>query len=331
MNQKKQDLQSNLLADRMEEFFISLKPYLKWFAAALVVLVAVGIAYGLRQQTAEKLAAESWTEFYFASGRPDQLDAITQTYPGTQGALWAMQTGSDSLMARALSSVYLDRNLSDELFSQASKGYQEVLAQTTDPLLTSRATLGLAQALDSQGKSAEALVQYKRLLETKGAYEGLVEDVTRRIEFIESEDGKSFFTWFQANRPAAPTPVNVPGNLNSLPGMPDLQFTMPGNTTPGNTTPLSEMSFAPAPAVKAPATDASTEQSPVEKPAVEKPSVEKPATEMPAASESAIPSPTSDQPSFTVPPETPEIKIPSESSSLQSPPAASPAAPESGS
>jgi len=326
MNQKKQDLQSNLLADRTEEFFISLKPYLKWFAAALVVLVAAGIAYGLRQQTAEKIAAESWTEFYFAGGRPDQLDAITQTYPGTQGALWAQQTGSDSLMARALSSVYLDRNLSDELFSQASKGYQEVLAQTTDPLLTSRATLGLAQALDSQGKSAEALVQYKRLLETKGAYEGLVEDVTRRIEFIESEDGKSFFTWFQANRPAAPTPVNMPGNLNSLPGMPDLQFTTPGNTTPGNTTPLSEMSFKPAPAVTAPAPDAAVEQAPVEKPAVEKP-----ATEMPAASESTIPTPSSDQPSFSVPTETPEIKIPSESSSLQSPPAASPAAPESGS
>ena len=326
MNQKKQDLQSNLLADRTEEFFISLKPYLKWFAAALVVLVAAAIAYGLRQQTAEKIAAESWTEFYFAGGRPDQLDAIAQTYPGTQGALWAQQTGSDSLMARALTSVYLDRNLSDELFSQASKGYQEVLAQTTDPLLTSRATLGLAQALDSQGKSAEALVQYKRLLETKGVYEGLVEDVTRRIEFIESEDGKSFFTWFQANRPAAPTPVNVPGNLNSLPGMPDLQFTTPGNTTPGNTTPLSQMSFKPAPAVTTPATDAAAEQAPVEKPAVEKP-----ATEMPAASDSATSTPASDQPSFTVPPETPEIKIPSESSSLQSPPAASPAAPESGS
>ena len=327
MNQKKQDLQSNLLADRTEEFFISLKPYLKWFAAALVVLVAAGIAYGLRQQTAEKIAAESWTEFYFAGGRPDQLDAIAQTYPGTQGALWAQQTGSDSLMARALTSVYLDRNLSDELFSQASKGYQEVLAQTTDPLLTSRATLGLAQALDSQGKSAEALVQYKRLLETKGVYEGLVEDVTRRIEFIESEDGKSFFTWFQANRPAAPTPVNVPGNLNSLPGMPDLQFTTPGNTTTGNTTPLSQMSFEPAPAVTAPATDAAAEQASVEKPAVEKP-----ATEMRAASDSATSTPASDQPSFTVPPETPEIKIPSESSSIQPPPpAASPAAPESGS
>ncbi len=325
MNQKKQELQSNLLADRIEEFFISLKPYLKWFAAAIVVLVVAGIAFGLRKQTADKIAADSWTEFYFAGGRPDQLDAIAQTYPGTQGALWAQQTGSDSLMARALSSVYLDRNLSDELFTQAAKGYQEVLAQTTDPLLTSRATLGLAQALDSQGKSAEALVQYKRLLSTPGVYEGLVEDVKRRIEFIESEDGKAFFTWFQANRPAAPTPVNVPGNLKNLPGMPDLQF-----TTPGNTTPLSEMTFQPAPSGTAsPATDAASGQ-PSEKPMTpETPAATAPTTESTS--------------SFTLPPETPKAEVTPESTSIQTPPpspstnppasspATSPAAPESGS
>ncbi|MCY2975393.1 MAG: hypothetical protein NTW52_12085 [Planctomycetota bacterium] len=330
MNQKKQELQSNLLADRMEEFFISLKPYLKWFAAAIVVLVVAGIAFGLRKQTADKIAADSWTEFYFAGGRPDQLDAIAQTYPGTQGALWAQQTGSDSLMARALSSVYLDRNLSDELFTQASKGYQEVLAQTTDPLLTSRATLGLAQALDSQGKSAEALVQYKRLLTTPGVYEGLVEEAKRRIEFIESEDGKAFFTWFQSNRPAAPTPVNVPGNLKNLPGMPDLQF-----TTPGNTTPLSEMTFQPAPSATAlPGTDAPADQA-SEKPA----SSEKSATAPEAAT------PTTDTPSsFSVPSDTPKPQVTTESSPIQSPPtetpstspatsppATSPTAPESGS
>jgi hypothetical protein len=327
MNQKKQELQSNLLADRMEEFFISLKPYVKWFAAAIVVLVVAGIAFGLRKQTADKIAADSWTEFYFAGGRPDQLDAIAETYPGTQGALWAQQTSSDSLMARALTSVYLDRNLSDELFTQAAKGYQEVLAQTTDPLLTSRATLGLAQALDSQGKSAEALVQYKRLLTTPGVYEGLVEDVTRRIEFIESEDGKAFFSWFQTNRPAAPTPVNVPGNLNNLPGMPDLQFTTPSNTTPSNTTPLSEMTFQPAPAVQA---------------------TEKPATsEAPATAPAATTPKTDTSSSFSVPPETPKAGVTSESSPIQPPPteppsttpatnpaptpSTSPAAPESGS
>jgi hypothetical protein len=324
MNQKKQELQSNLLADRMEEFFISLKPYLKWFAAAIVVLVVAGIAFGLRKQTADKIAADSWTEFYFAGGRPDQLDAIAQTYPGTQGALWAQQTGSDSLMARALTSVYLDRNLSDELFTQAAKGYQEVLAQTTDPLLTSRATLGLAQALDSQGKSAEALVQYKRLLTTPGVYEGLVEDVKRRIEFIESEDGKAFFTWFQANRPAAPTPVNVPGNLKNLPGMPDLQF-----TTPGNSTPLSEMTFQPAPAAtEAPVTNAPADQ------ASDKPSTA-PETTTPTTDTSS---------SFSVPSDTPKADVKTESSPIiQSPPtetpstspatspSTSPAAPESGS
>jgi hypothetical protein len=304
MNQKKQELQSNLLADRLEEFFISLKPYVKWFAAALVVFIAVGIAFGLRQQTAEKIAAESWTEFYFAGGRPDQLDAIAETFPGTQGALWATQTSSDSLMARALSSVYLDRNLSDELFAQAAKGYQEVLAQTTDPLLTSRATLGLAQALDSQGKSAEALVQYKSLLTTKGVYEGLAEDVKRRIEFIESEDGKSFFTWFQANRPAAPTPVNVPGNLNSLPGMPDLQF-----TTPGSSTPLSEMTFQPATSPTAP----------------EKP--EAPAAPPESSSFTTPPDAKADAPA-----DAPEAKPTPETSTIQTPPAASStAAPESGS
>jgi len=296
MNQKKQELQSNLLADRMEEFFIGMKPYFKWFAAALVVLIAIGIAYGLRQQTAEKIAADSWSDFYFAAGRRDQLDTIYQTYPGTKGALWAKQTESDSLMARGLTSVYLDRDLSDELFSQAAKGYEEILNQTSDALLSSRATFGLAQSLDAQGKSAEALTQYKRILSIAGVYDGLAEDVKRRIEFIESSDGKSFFTWYQDNRPTAPTPVDVPGNLNSLPGMPDLEFIVP--------------KVEPAEAVKSevltPPSEASVAPSDI--------------------------SPSTEQSSFSVPVEgAAETKVPTEPSSIQSPPTPEADATESGS
>jgi len=316
MNQKNQELKSNLLADRLEEFFIGLKPYLKWIAAALVVLIAVSIAFGLRQQTAEKLAAESWSDFYFAAGRSDQLDTIYQTYPGTKGALWARQIESDSLMGRALTSVYLDRDLSDELFTQAAKGYQDILKQTSDPLLTSRATLGLAQSLDGQGKSAEALTQYKQLLTIKGIHEGLTEDIQRRVEFIESNEGKTFFTWYKDNRPTAPTPVNLPGNINQLPGMPDLQFTTPAMENTQFEAPKSNASETPA----AETTGSMENAAPSNEPSVGSPT-EPSSFSLPAE----VAEPTSAAPADTPPADTP----PAETAPLQTPPPI--AAPESGS
>lgn len=252
-SERRQDLQSNLLADRLEESILSIKPYLKWILAAIAALIIGSIVYGVWQSMSEKRQAEAWSELYFSSGRPDKLPTVYEDFPQTPAGLWARQTEADSLMARGLEAVYLDRDLSDELFSQAEEGYRAVLKKAQEPMLISRATLGLAQALDSEGKADEAVKEYKKLVSMKAIHRELAEDVERRVAFIQSSEGKEFFEWYATNRPTAPKPVDIPGNLNQLPGLPDLKFTPPAGSSPAgsSTAPAADdaatLKFAPVP------------------------------------------------------------------------------------
>ncbi len=59
-------------------------------------------------------------------------------------------------------------------------------------MLLCRATLGLAQALESKGKADEAIREYKKVLQMKAVYQELTEDVERRIRFIRATKGRTF-------------------------------------------------------------------------------------------------------------------------------------------
>ena len=111
-----------------------------------------------------------------------------------------------------------------------------------------------------------------------------------RIEWLASDDAKSFYGWFSKFKPEPKPQLNLPSDLNSLPGLPDMKmpelppFTPPATTPPATTPPAAPASDTPAatpPAAETPAAPAAETPAapPTETPAAETPA---PAAEAPA-------------------------------------------------
>jgi hypothetical protein len=296
------ELKSNLLADRLEEIVLAIKPHLKLIGFGIAAIGVASVVYGLMHTRNEKASANAWSDFYFAANREDKLDEVSLDFPTKSAGLWAKQKSADALMSKALEQVYVDRDLADKLLSETVDAYRSVLAKAQEPMLVCRATYGLAQALDSQGNAAEASKEFKKVLSLPGAHSDMIADAQRRIQFIESDEGRNFYEWFKTNRPTAPKPVDIPKDLGKLPSDPDLQFNTPAvappvtsnttvtpaESTPAESTPADTGSaLQMPPADKAPTTDSTPEKSTIVEPPAEKPAPETPKAETPKAEEEA--------------------------------------------
>jgi len=272
------ELKSNLLADRLEEVVLAIKPHLKLIGFSVAALAVAGIIYGLVRSRNENASANAWSDLYFAANRSEKLDEVSQDFPTTSAGLWAKQKSADGLMLRALEQVYVDRDLADKLLVEAIDAYRSVLAKAQEPMLVCRATYGLAQALDSHGNATEAGREFKKILTLSGAHTDMIADSQRRLQFIESDEGRTFYEWFKNNRPTAPKPVDIPKDLGNLPGSPDLQFGTPAAAPASSNVsgPPSESSsnFQMPPADIDPAKDAEPEKSSIVEPPAAKPESE---------------------------------------------------------
>ena len=65
-SERKQTLESNLLADKIEQLAIKLKKALPALLAVTVVMVVGLLAYGFYTSVQEKESAKGWTALYFA-------------------------------------------------------------------------------------------------------------------------------------------------------------------------------------------------------------------------------------------------------------------------
>lgn len=269
------ELKSNLLADRLEETVLAIKPHLKLIAFSLAALIAAAIIYAVARAKTEKAAAEAWTELYFSANQTEKLDGVSKDYPALSAGIWAKQKSADALLAKALEQVYVDRDMCDKLLKEAQEAYQSVLSKAQEPMLVARASFGLAQVLDSQGNSTDAAREFKKILTLPGAHSELIADAQRHLEFMDSIEGRGFYEWFKTNRPTAPKAVDIPSDLGRLPGQPDMQFSTP---TPPSAPPSTEST--PSPSTPSPSTPSPSgpglELPPAEKSSIAEPPVEKP-------------------------------------------------------
>lgn len=286
--ERRTELKSNLLADRLEAVILAVKPHLKTMGIVAAGLVVVGIGYAISQWQTERASADAWSEYYFSASRPETLREVYDNHPTQLAGLWARQASGDSLLAQAIGQIYVDRDLADKLLVEAGDHYRAVLEKGSEGLLVCRASFGLAQVLESQGKGEDALREYKKLLAMKDVHPEMRDDLQRRIAFLQSPEGGKFVDWFSKNRAAASKAVQVPADLKSLPNQPDLNFASPPTTVPSveniptaETVPAGDLKLAPStneiltpPSSDANATPAAAkveEPAPIKPPALEPP------------------------------------------------------------
>ncbi|MCU0707015.1 MAG: hypothetical protein MUF23_01860 [Pirellula sp.] len=252
--------ESNLLADKIEQKILQLRPYLPAVVGLILVGILGLIGYGVYSSQRETRAARAWTDFYFSDTQIQDLDAISKDYVDTSASLWARMTAGDRGMAQAMEKWNVDRSIADQRFQEASEDYRDVAGRASDPFVKSRALYGWAQALEGLGKRSEAVETYRQITTLTGLPPEYLTEINNRIKWLEGKEGEAFYAWYNEQRTSAPVPGITP-SATGLPGLPNISFppttiTPPviPSTVPGTANPVPADSGSAEPGSNEPAT-----------------------------------------------------------------------------
>ena len=215
--------ESNLLADKIEQKLVQIRPFLPAVAGLILAGVLALIGYGVYAAQRESRAARGWSELYFSDTQVQDLEPISKDYEDTSAGLWARMTIGARSMGQALVNLYVARSFAAHGFQEAADDYRLVAARGADPFVKSRALFGLAQALEGLGKRAEAVEAYRDILGLTGLPTEYLAEVSARIKWLEGKEGESFYAWYNERRTTAP--ATGEGSLpQGLPSLPDIEF-----------------------------------------------------------------------------------------------------------
>jgi hypothetical protein len=336
-SEERHQLQTNVLASELDKRIEQVKPMIGWIVLAVLAVTGVVLVWGVVTSLHDQREAAAWNGFYLASGSGDaaQLEPLIEEYPTSKASGWARQMVADNDLLKGTEALLVDKDEAMESLKKAVEGYESLLSETSDANIQARAQIGLAQAYESMGEVEKATQAWEQVASNTNS-EAFAKHAKSRIEWLASANSKTFYQWLANFKPEPKPQLNLPSNLNSLPGTPDLKFpeipfTPPAATTPATTPPATEPPAAPAtepPAAPAAETPAA--------PATETPAA--PATETPAAPATETPTaPAAETPAApaTEPPAAPAAETPAPAADTPAPateaPATPPATPAEGS
>jgi tetratricopeptide (TPR) repeat protein len=292
-------LQANALASELDKRIDQIKPMIGWIVLGVLALSGVVLVWGVVVSLHEQREAAAWNGFYLASGSGDaaQLQPIIEEYPTSKASIWARQMVADSDLLKGTEALLVDKDEAVESLKKAAEGYEALLAETTDPNIQTRAQIGLAQAYESMGEVAKASEAWDQVA-SNAKSEAFAKHAKSRLEWLASDNAKSFYKWFAEFKPEPKPQLNLPPNLNTLPGMPDLKLPeLPAAPPAATTAPADAPAATPAPApaeTPAPAPAETPAPAPAETPApapAETPAPAPAETPAPAPAESPAPAP----------------------------------------
>ena len=249
MNQKKQQLQHNELADWLEVRIEELKPYASYIGIGVLVVVAVvGVGvYWLNDQEAK--SGQAWADYSDAADEARYNNSIAELvdnadrHPDTTAAMWSLQMAADINLRDGLSELYSDRKIEDSTISKALDQYTQVVEGTAQgSMLNNHAKLGQSIAYEAMGQVADALAGYETLVEISKDQAGLPTSPIGKLALKyhnrlsnfggEKSAAKTFYKSFVTYKPSLQTP-SIPG-MGGLPTggtgndglrkLPDLSF-----------------------------------------------------------------------------------------------------------
>lgn len=251
MNQKKQQLQHNELADWLELKIEELKPHLPIIAGGIliVVLAVFGAFFWLSQEN--KAVSAAWIAYSNAADEAryndstDSLKDASNDFPGTTAAMWSLQMLADVKLKNGLTSLYEKRDEGQGDIEEALTRYSEVVDGTPEgSMLHNHAVLGQAIAYEALGKMPEALSGYKTLVDGSPKSEAgeptspigkLAQKYHDRLNSFKDERASDFYTSFIAYTPSV-MPPTTPGfggpnaggvGNDGLRTLPDISFPDP--------------------------------------------------------------------------------------------------------
>jgi tetratricopeptide (TPR) repeat protein len=232
--QRRHELQTNELADRIGRYLVVIRPYQNAILFGLVAVVVAGCAvfYLYNQRTAQ--AQLSWSDYFnaFADQKAESLEDVARLHSGSTAALWARQSAGDVNLAQGASQLYSDRKQAEKSLKDAEKQYLAVEQEAAKyPMLLERARYGLAQVYESMCDVEKAKTYYEKVAKTNPE-SPVGRTAKERSDRLSDESVERFYAWFERQEPVRPRAEEsavgagpeVPDDLGELPERPDLSF-----------------------------------------------------------------------------------------------------------
>jgi hypothetical protein len=294
--ERRHELQTNWLADRVGDVLLVMKPYLKGLAGVLLAVLVVWVAILYMAHRTEHEEVVGWNKLWDGLlGGPkagEDLATLSESSPKRPTSEWALLILADNDLGNGVGSLFTEKAVGRNLIKTALDNYQTVLKNSTDPLVREHALFGVGRSQESLCNLQDAQTAYKQLRDDypNGSYSARAQE---RFDDLARDSTRARYDWFKNIEP----PPNVfgkgsdkTGDKSGLQLSPELepfsQFAAPASKTPppepkpdtGATAPqASKPSDAKPPATKAPDAKAPEKSKAGDKAAETTPAIPKPA------------------------------------------------------
>jgi tetratricopeptide (TPR) repeat protein len=282
-SEKRHELQKNELAEWMGEQLEAARPHAFAIVLGIVLVIGAIVLFVAYSGAGGAAGAVAWNKYFSALNERDPsaaLDQLASAEAGTPVGLWATQSYGDHFLTSATMEMFRDRDTAKKSLEKAETAYKKVESAASDPLLKSRARLGLGKVYESLNQTEEAAKWYKLVADTQKDT-AIGKAAAKAAERMADPREIAALAWFAQQKPRLPTPTPgagspLPGLPNDLPERPDLSLPGLGLDGIGAEKPESPAVEFPKPGETKP-----PEEKPAEKPAEPKPA-EPPAVAKPA-------------------------------------------------
>ena len=312
--ERRHELQQNELAAYLEKVNKQIEPYSKPILGVVLVVMAVGIGWSFYSSEQEADSSFATLELIKATSAqmidPEDLDTVNSEFPETSAGKLAKLYQGLALVNEGNDLIYEDTESATETLKEGIEVLTSVAEGNNDPLIKSRAYLGIALAQTTLGDTEAAVAAYEKVKKADES-EAMVEYAANRIATLTSTATKEFSDWFKDTSFEVVTPANPDPSLPPANGLPSIDSFLPDLGTPstdsdtkekenpltGEATPrdldggldLPKVTDSAAPADTTEATDSDSEKTPAASPETPEPvapsEAKSSATEAPAEAE----------------------------------------------
>jgi len=259
--ERRHELKHNELADWIGQRVETFRPHAAGVAlgVGLLVVIVLGSLWYFSGENAA--TARAWSQYFDAfSGREPQkvLQNLATEQSGSKAAWWALAAVGDMNLSEGAAMLHSDRNEARKHLEAAEQAYKKV-ELSDDPMLKSRARLGLAKVYESLCQPKEAK-KYYEMVAAAAKDSAIGKAAAADAKRMDDSRNVAFLEWFANQTPKRPAPFpgmggSVPGLPNDLPERPDISLPSSLGIDVGSANPAAPPPALPAPGGAAPPAD----------------------------------------------------------------------------
>jgi tetratricopeptide (TPR) repeat protein len=228
--ERRHELKHNQLADWLEARIEGIRPHATGILLGLALLAAIILASAFYFSGETHASASAWSAYFDAFNDRDPqrvLQDLATKQSGSKAAWWAQAALGDMNLSEGTSLLYSDRKEAQKRLEAAEAAYKQV-EQADDPMLKSRARLGLARVYESLFKPDDARKYYEQVAASEKD-SPLGKQAAADAKRLKDSREIAFLDWFATQTPKRPVPfpgvgANVPNLPSDLPERPNLEL-----------------------------------------------------------------------------------------------------------